>query len=61
MNLKEKKKQNYFLNQWMISVLKDKRSCSHKIITEITENRFNIYVRCADCGRIIKLKKEVRQ
>jgi len=53
--------QNKFLNQWAnryLSKKSDGRSCEHKIITEISENRFQIYVKCADCHRIIKLRKK---
>jgi len=54
-------KQNQFLNRWMIGYLKkDRRSCSHKIVTQfnpILENRLFLYVKCADCGRFIKLRK----
>ena len=53
--------QNKFLNQWanrLLSQKLDGRSCNHKTVTEISENRFQIYVKCADCHRIIKLRKE---
>jgi len=58
---KEVIKQNQFLNRWMINYLKDKRSCSHKVVTQFNinlENRLFIYVKCADCGRFIKLRKQ---
>jgi len=51
-------KQTQFLNRWAINYLKDKRSCNHKIVTQFTENRLVIYVKCADCGRFIKLRKQ---
>lgn len=58
---KEISKQNQFLNRWMINYLKNKRSCSHKVVTQFNlnlENKFHVYVKCADCGRFIKLRKQ---
>lgn len=53
------RKQNQFLNQWMIDYLKKKcRKCLHEIVMQRLESRFFIYGICATCGRTIKLRKE---
>jgi len=55
---KEVIKQNQFLNRWMVNYLKNKQLCNHGIVTKMLENRLVIYVKCADCGRFIKLRKQ---
>lgn len=57
-------KQNEFLNKWANRILNKlgyrgvTKKCEHITITELLENRFYIYGKCAECGRTIKLRKE---
>ncbi len=50
--------QSQFLSKWVIRTLKE--TCYHAVVTEMLDNKYTTYVRCAACGRTIKLMKERR-